>query len=637
MKKFIVTTLLVVLGLLAAGCSPGGEKMIVEKGSINPNGNIDEIYLLKYNNKNWGKKIESLDESQVKIPESKYASGDDVNLRIFHINDLQHHIADYHKDGDTYQMAQIKKIVDDTKGDKPTIFVSAGDDHTGTVFDELLGSTAEEFVTSPVYETYNAAGVDFTTFGNHEFDKQSAILEKMLEVPAFNVVSANIVDSAFDLNYSPAAIAVVDGLKVGVIGLTTIRDTPLNTITDEGLSGINPSEVIENILPAIEKEVDVIVLLTHLGYNGRDEDAAVKYKVKIGEREIAETAGKLTSKPTVVIGGHTHTVLNQKEKDNDNVYEGVLVAQAGEYGKFLGEIEINGTIGGEFTDSAKLHETKPGKPSKTKPDLVLQTEADYDVAFQTTIIDPLKKLLDEKMMKRLATVEENPDIAIDNTINDRYKGESAIANFMNDAIVKRSENIGEKLDFAVFNSSAINGIKSGGDIAYQDWYNVMPYADNIVIYELTGQDMKDFITDVSKRIYREDELMPSGKEDPSLFLERGFLHFSSGVRYEVALGATPMENEVKNITLHGKPIDDVLDETFVIAFNTYLSTGRGGWAGEPIGQGLPDSYKGLDLTAFEGHDTGLVYRNQIIEYILDDLKGVVTKEDAKKDDRVKIL
>lgn len=643
MKKVIQPLVLIigfflVMGILGA-CQNNSSKLEVVKASGNPNGNIDELYLLKYQDGDFNKKIQGLDQSSAKIPASTLKTGDDFKLSIFHFNDMHNHIADYSSKGDTYQLAQMKKIVDSKKGNNATLFVSGGDDHIGTGFDELVGSTPEEFITSPAYEAYNAAGLDFSTLGNHELDKHSAMLEKMLEVPTFSVVSANVVGSKFDLNYSPAAIAIIDGLKVGVIGLTTTTDAYYKTTTDPTLEGLDPKDVIANIVPAIEKEVDVLVFIDHIGYNKRgDTSEANRYELEQGDAEIASLIRAQTKKPAVVVGGHTHSVLNEETTDNGNVYDDVLVAQAGQYGQYLGEIEISGKIGESVTETAILHLLKEGKPNKNKPDLVLQTEADYDVDFQVKVIDPLKALVDEKMSKEFATVGDIKDVSVESTLTDRYTGESAIANFMNDAVVARSKKDGNNFDFAVMNATAVSGVKTGGVITYQDWYNVMPYADNIVATEMTGQEIKDLVEDNAKRVYRTSEMMPEGTVNPNDFLGRGFIHFSEGIRYKIKLGADSVSNEAVDITLDGKNIDEVLDKKYKVALNSYLSIGRGGWDGKPIGNGLPDTYKGVDLSKVKGKDTGLVYRNQIMEYVLEDAKGLVDESTgAKKDERVLII
>lgn len=625
-----------------AGSQGGDNPFTVVAGEPNPDGNIDELYLLKYQDDVISGEITGFDESIVELPQATLSEGDSAKLRIFHFNDMHHHIADYSKKGDFYGLAQMKLIVDKNKADNiPTLFISAGDDHIGTIFDELVSNKSEEFITSPAYESYSKAGLDFSVLGNHEFDKQSAILEKMLGVPKFSVLSATITNSQFDLDYFPAAIAVVDDVRVGIVGITTDTDSYVHTLTDPDLAAHDPLETVKNIIPALEKEVDVVIVLSHIGYNVRGGDADTqeksRYKLAIGDAELAMAVGEITDKPAVIVGGHTHTVLNLNGLEEANVYKGVPVVQAGQYASHLGEVNIEFKVASDFNISAILHPTLPAHSKKE--DAILQTEADYDVEFQDPVIGPLREEVEKTMLKPLAIVSDNQDLSDEVTVVDRYTGESAIANFMNDAVVERSSQVGiEKLDFAVFNATGLRGITPGKEITYADWYNVMPYADTIVVFEFTGAQLKELLNDNAKRIYRTDELFPIGENNPEGFLERGFLHFSKGIRYKIKLGATNVENEAFQITLNGKDIDEVLGETYRIAFNSYLSAGRGGWDGEAIGNGLPDTYKGMDLTALDNIDTYLVYRNEIISYINDGASGMVNdKSGALKDGRLDVV
>ncbi len=163
--------------------------------------------------------------SGVSLPESALAEGgDEVTLRIFHFNDFHHRQVLKHskKGGDTRYFAQMVKIVKQAKSSaalsEAVLFMSAGDDHIGTVLDELLGGNdVDSFVMSPpAYKAYSQAGLDVAVLGNHEFDKGTSILAKMIEANAdFPVVSANTYNSSVlkPEHVSPAVIGVVKGIR----------------------------------------------------------------------------------------------------------------------------------------------------------------------------------------------------------------------------------------------------------------------------------------------------------------------------------------------------------------------------------------------------------------------------------------
>jgi len=155
----------------------------------------------------------------------------DLNLTVFHLNDLHGHMTDQDsKRGDTHRVAQMVKIVDaarkNTDERNIVLFFSAGDEHTGTPFDELLGWNEQEFIVDPAYRILSAAGVDATVVGNHEVDRGYELLAKgARQDAAFPILSANIVGSRWATQdvIKPAAIGIVKGLRIGLIGLRLPR------------------------------------------------------------------------------------------------------------------------------------------------------------------------------------------------------------------------------------------------------------------------------------------------------------------------------------------------------------------------------------------------------------------------------
>ena len=63
-----------------------------------------------------------------------------------------------------------------------------------------------------------------------------------------------------------------------------------------------------------------------------------------------------------------------------------------------------------------------------------------------------------------------------------------------------------------------------------------------------------------------------------------------------------------------------------MAVCTYSVIGRGGRQGTAVGQGLPEDFIGYDLKTLcseNGHDLGLLYRTEIVNYIMEDCNGLI--------------
>ena len=184
-----------------ANAKPGVGELQMVAATPNPAGAFDRLFLLK------GDPIAQpitaiVSEEGAPVPARMLDEGTRRVLRLMHFNDMHNHMTDLHgKKGDTHRMAQMVKMVKDAKAgaadNEIVLFLSAGDDHTGSVFDELMGWSPEEFVADAGYRAASAAGVDLAVLGNHEFDRGADMLKVGIERDAnFPVLSANILGSA---------------------------------------------------------------------------------------------------------------------------------------------------------------------------------------------------------------------------------------------------------------------------------------------------------------------------------------------------------------------------------------------------------------------------------------------------------
>ncbi|MGE4326829.1 MAG: 5'-nucleotidase C-terminal domain-containing protein [Pseudodonghicola sp.] len=183
---------------------------------------------------------------------------------------------------------------------------------------------------------------------------------------------------------------------------------------------------------------------------------------------------------------------------------------------------------------------------------------------------------------------------------------------MNDTLVKRSASFpGGAVDFSLFNATGLAKGIHKGPLTFREWFDVMPYADVIDVATLTGAQLRDMLTSNAKRLLRPEEVAGT---DFSEFVSRGFLHFSSGIRYRIALGGSAAEAQAVGITLNGQPVEEVLETPFTMAFNSYISLGAFGetWNGKPIGGGVAGDIPSFDVRALPWSHTGLVYRNELI-------------------------
>jgi 5'-nucleotidase/UDP-sugar diphosphatase len=483
--------------LTRANAAPQAGELQMVAAAPNPEGAFERLFLLKGDA--LAQPITTIvSEEGAPMPERSLKEGERRVLRLMHFNDMHNHMTDPHgAKGDTHRLAQMVKLVKEAKAsaaeNEIVLFLSAGDDHTGSVFDELMGWSPEEFVADAGYRAASAAGVDLAVLGNHEFDRGAHMLKIGIDRDAaFPVLSANIHGSAHltrDEDYVAAAIGEVKGLRIGFIGLTTAVDTRVGMEGDPTLAVASPVRAAVNVYKAVEAVSDVVVILSHCGY-GRDMHASGKAATarKIGEGDfaIAEAVGPLGAKPCVLIGGHSHTTLNEDGIDADNMVAGLLLTQANANGKFLGNISMSVSAGqgrDAWFSNVSLHGIKSRDDRVKEGDekyAGLEHDGDFDAAFEAEVMAPMFAALDGKLAEVIGEVADDSLINRERTIADRYVGEAAIANFMNDTLVARSATFpGGKVDFALFNATGLATGIDKGPLTFREWFDVMPYADVI--------------------------------------------------------------------------------------------------------------------------------------------------------------
>lgn len=603
------------------GTEPGTLRLVQAKP--NPAGGIDQLFLLK------GDVINAPVTRVIGDPPPAAKGADTALLRVFHFNDLHNHLTDqFGPAKGTHRFSQMAKRVRDARArdDMATLFLSIGDDHTGSVFDELLGWNEDEFVADAGYRVYSAGGVDCSVLGNHEFDRGSALLAMGIRQDAdFPILSANVHGSSHLIagqDYHPAAIAVSSGLRIGLIGLTTRVETRVGQPGDPTLDVASPVTAIENLLPALDPLVDVVLILSHCGYGeGEHQSGKAAAGRDIGEADIsiARTAAPLTGKPLMIIGGHTHTRLNAKGIKPKHVHHGIPVLQAECNGRFVGEFELDlSQPEGSFRGIVRacLHPIKP-RDDRVSPNArdydQFEHDGDYDLAFEAAHITPLTGRIEAVLSHEIAVVETDA-LSFRFAAAERYSGNCPLIGFMCDVIAERLNGAGFDVDLAMVNGASIIAGVEPGKLTLGEWLAVMPYPDEVQIVTMTAAQIDAVLQSNACRILRPEELPDI---DVSGFLPRGFLHTSHHLCYRIELGASATEARSYSIRIGGGTLSEETGRSFKVAMPAYLALGAFGerWNGRPISGGVPGSPPGFDLRPLPRQNTGLVFRNEIAGFI----------------------
>jgi len=545
----------------------------------------------------------------------------ETHIRLFYFNDLHGKVViPNDKHGDTYVFAQMMRLVNAARQSDTAsvLFVSAGDDHTGEVYDELLGSDLASFQLSLPYYVYSKAGLDAAVMGNHELDRGLAVFQQKIKQNArFPVLAANVSDSVL-LNYPdivPAILGEVAGFWIAIIGLTSSVDTKQQRD--------DPTFTVQEALPALERWVaplaahtDLFIVLSHLGYQQQGI---------WGDADLAKVMAQLST-PALVVGGHSHSVLHSQGLDTAHIYDGVPVLQAGSWGKYLGELSF--TLKREVTSGATLLSLSVNKLHAIQPH-VSSGDA-VDEVFQQQVIAPVLHQFSRLLDETITLVAPNQQLSTEVALQQRYTGETAVANLLTDAIFAQQEAFSHlPIDAVAINASGIiGGFEPGKPLRFKDVFSIMPYADEIQVVSFNAAQLQQFLDSNAQRIIRPTEL---AHYDLTTFINRGFLHFSASLRYTIELSDDATKAFATQIFINNTPLQTFAsDHVFRIAFGDYISNGNQGWRGNAIGSGLPETLKGFDLTALPRTASGNLMRNEIIQALRN------TKQaDARLDQRLR--
>ncbi|MDF2617211.1 MAG: nucleotidase, partial [Sedimentibacter sp.] len=215
-----------------------------------------------------------------------FAADTTTTITIFHTNDTHARLL---SNDTNIGFAKIATLIKEARLANPnTLLLDAGDTLHGMPIVNI--SKGENAV-----KVLEATGYDYMTLGNHDFNYGQERLLELKDMSSVGMLSANILDKDGKALFTPYVIKEIDGLKVGIFGLSTpetaYKTSPANV---EGLTFANPVETAEKIVNEIKDQTDVIIGIVHLGLDGGSEFTS--------ERVATEVDGI-----DVLIDGHSHT------------------------------------------------------------------------------------------------------------------------------------------------------------------------------------------------------------------------------------------------------------------------------------------------------------------------------------------
>jgi 5'-nucleotidase / UDP-sugar diphosphatase len=360
----------------------------------------------------------------------------------------------------------------------------------------------------------NAAGLDFATLGNHEFDFGSDFLIQRMAEAKWQWVVSNVIDTNTGKpigNAVPYVVKTYGPLKVGILGLCLTSEQ----ITGDNLKHlrlIDPIEATATYLPALKAEgVNAIVAITHLAFA---EDRALAQKFP----EI-----------DLIIGGHEHFPITATENRT-------LISKAGSDAKFVARIDLNRRADGVMERFFELIPVTASIPDEPKTAAVV---ADYE----------------SRLGNELNVVVGTTRVGLDADSVRMRAGETNLGDLVADAM--RSE-VGA--DVTIVNSGGIRGdrIYPAGPITRRSIVSIQPFGNVICKIAVPGRVILSALNSGVSKLPASEGRFPQ----------------VSGLTMRVDPKASAGER-VDDVRIGGQPLDR--DRTYTVATTDYQLKGGDGY------------------------------------------------------------
>ncbi|PSB02844.1 bifunctional metallophosphatase/5'-nucleotidase [Merismopedia glauca CCAP 1448/3] len=372
-----------------------------------------------------------------------------VNFTLLHLNDI-YEIAPV-EGGTRGGLARVATIKKQLQTQNPrTYTILAGD----FLSPSALGTAKvnnQPLAGQQMVAVLNQIGLDFATFGNHEFDLPKEAFYQRLKEAKFKFFSGNVFDSQGQPfpNVNPYQIIEIktnEGkiVKVGLIGVT-INSNKKDYVTYRDALATTKEQV-----KVLKERVDIIIAVTHLSIT---ED-----------RQIAELVPEID----VILGGHEHENIQQwRGRDFTPIYK----ADANARSVYIHNLTFD-TESRNLSINAKLQpvtEAIPEDPQTAK--LVNEWVQKGFNAFRAQGFSPDKKVTTTK-------------VALDGLESHVRNQSTNLTEILANSMLKEVENA----DLAVFNSGSIriDDVIPPGVVTEYDVIRTLPFGGKVLGVEIDG-------------------------------------------------------------------------------------------------------------------------------------------------------
>lgn len=492
-------------------------------------------------------------------------AADPVTINLVTVNDFHGRIEQAAPAGGIAALAQAVNQV--RAGNPNTVFAAAGDMIGASTFTSFIQNDV------PTIETLNAAGLEVSAAGNHEFDKGWDDLKgRVQDLADWEYIAANVYEKSTGLPaLAESWVKEMDGIDIGFIGAVT-EELP-SLVAPAGIQDIEVRDIVDSVNAVADEltdgsdangEADVLVLLIHEGAGGTSYASATDPASAFGA-----IVNGVSPKVNAIVSGHTHLAYNHEVP-----YAGDTgmrpVISSGQYGEKYSDMVIQVdpdtkqvlSMDNTVVDMYWDHDSNPGTPTVPR--------------YTVPAGDPIKALVDAAVVAadgpgsvKLGDITADFNRAKLAGGAENRGGESTLGNFVADAQLWSAKRTDPATQIAFMNPGGLRAdmaFAPDGVLTYREAATVQSFANTLVTLSLTGDQIRQTL---------EQQWQPAGATRP--YLKLGI---SKGFEYAYD-PAAPAGSRIVRMTLDGVDIDPAA--SYRVVANSFLASGGDNFSA--LGQG----------------------------------------------------
>ena len=498
---------------------------------------------------------------------------------ILHSNDVHGAIDDY---------AYMAALRDEYKGKgAEVILADAGDYSQGTAYVSITkGENA--------FDMMNAVGYNVATIGNHEFDYGWEQLKANAGKATFKIVCADVLEGGATI-FDPYTIIEKGGVKIGFFGMQTPEaQTKANPALIQGLTflaGKDLYDCAQAQVDALETAgADVIICLSHLGV-----DASSKPNTSYDMLDN-------TNGIDMVIDGHSHTVMKATAE--------TPIQSTGTAFANIGVIVIDNATK-KIVDNFLYELPKPGEPGTLTADTAVAAKA-HEIM--------------EHVNMEYGAVFAKSEVELNGAKapNGNRDGETNLGDLITDAMLwsiqKNPDSVTVPMEnvLAITNGGGIRVPIHKGDVTKKDVNTVLPFGNTVAVVYVTGAELLEALEASTYCTPKAVGGFPqvSGIE---FIVDTSAAYDANDTTYPGSTYYGPKSiNRVTIIGVNGEEFDP--EATYAVITNNFLAAGG-------------DTYYAF-ANASAQFDTGLPLDEVLMDYITEELGGVIGEKYAQPQGRI---